>query len=158
MTGTSLDEPENGSWSFALEPIGDTATRLLVRGRGPSTRSPAALTFDRLIFEPAHFVMERRMMLGIKALAEGSERGRSTNHLQVLLWTTTFAIFIAAAVLALRRERWLGPLAVFVGAGISFQLESLGQPSLVVGAILVTILGVGLWWPRDRELQVARAR
>ena len=34
------------------------------------------LSFDLGIFEPAHFVMERRMMIGIKQLAEGGDRGR----------------------------------------------------------------------------------
>ena len=43
----------------------------------------------RAIFEPVHFVMARRMMIGIKQLAEGQDRDRAINHLQIALWTMT---------------------------------------------------------------------
>lgn len=47
------------------------STRLLVRGRAAPERTLAWQTFDRLVFEPAHFVMERKMLEGIKVRAEG---------------------------------------------------------------------------------------
>jgi hypothetical protein len=52
--------------------------RLIVRGRGdynPDLRN-ACLNFLlwRVIFEPAHFIMERKMLLGIKQRAEGHSR------------------------------------------------------------------------------------
>jgi hypothetical protein len=51
-------------------PVSSYATRLLFRGRG-APRSVAGIAFDRSIFEPVHFVMERPTMIGIKQLAEG---------------------------------------------------------------------------------------
>ncbi|MEO8456202.1 MAG: hypothetical protein ABI559_00180 [Chloroflexota bacterium] len=72
-------------WSFHLRPIdGGERTRLLIRNRGyfenPDPRTGQPLRFDlgpignvvywRGLFEPAHFIMERKMMLGIKALSE----------------------------------------------------------------------------------------
>lgn len=63
--------------AFHLEPIGPEVTRMHIRTRGPGVPTvpgiaitPAAL----LIFEPAHFIMERGMMLGIKNRAEGANR------------------------------------------------------------------------------------
>lgn len=61
-------------WTFYLKPIDENRTRLIIRGRGdyyPDFKN-ALLNFIyfRLIFEPAHFIMERKMMLGIKERAE----------------------------------------------------------------------------------------
>ena len=55
-----------GAWSFILEPIDENTTRFLVRSRsGPRAR------LDRfLVFDPIHFIMERKMMLGIRKRAE----------------------------------------------------------------------------------------
>ena len=64
------------SWTFFLQSIDDHTTRFVVRGRGdfnPDLKN-ALLNFIlwRGIFEPAHFIMERKMMLGIKQRAETS--------------------------------------------------------------------------------------
>lgn len=62
-----------GWGAFVLEPLGDRATRLIVRSRGPGAWGRIA---HYLFWEPAHFVMERRMLLGIKARAERLARDR----------------------------------------------------------------------------------
>jgi hypothetical protein len=63
-----------GTWAFVLDPIDEYSTRLIVRTRTHAWGSH--LLF--LLFDPAHFVMERKMLLGIKARAEGAwaARGR----------------------------------------------------------------------------------
>jgi hypothetical protein len=72
-------EPERAivlekSWTFFLKPIDDKTTRLIIRGRGdfkPDLNN-GLLNFLvwRGIFEPAHFIMERKMLLGIKERVE----------------------------------------------------------------------------------------
>jgi hypothetical protein len=66
------DDPLLGahSWVFYLEPIDEQTTRLLVRSRGDYPRTPANFLIWRVITEPLHFVMERKMLLGIKQRAE----------------------------------------------------------------------------------------
>lgn len=68
------------TWAFVLEPVDDGTTRLLARMRSnPSNSSLDPLvafpTIQRatnyLFWEPAHFVMERKMLVGIKRRAEG---------------------------------------------------------------------------------------
>ena len=62
-----------------LEPIGTDITRMHIRTRGlgvPTVSGIAILPVALLIFEPAHFIMERGMMLGIKNRAEGANRKR----------------------------------------------------------------------------------
>jgi hypothetical protein len=69
-------EPERAlvleSWgAFVLEPVADGRTRFLIRstiGRREMPAWGAALTFG--LFELPHFIMERQMMLGVKARAE----------------------------------------------------------------------------------------
>ena len=64
------EDNRGGNWTFILAPIGPTSTRLIVRSRGPKAPTFFGRLFWVMMFEPAHFVMERRMMLQIKALAE----------------------------------------------------------------------------------------
>jgi hypothetical protein len=56
-----------GWGTFALEPHGPGCTRLIARGESP--RGAAAVT-DALLMEIPHFLMERKMLLGIKERAE----------------------------------------------------------------------------------------
>jgi hypothetical protein len=62
------------TWAFVLRPLDERTTRLIIRGHGdynPDFKN-ALLNFIcwRVVFEPAHFIMERKMMLGIKERAE----------------------------------------------------------------------------------------
>lgn len=71
------------TWGFYLFPLNDRTTRLLVRGRGnfdmPDLKHPALnFLYWRGFFEPAHFVMERRMLLGIKERAEAAFQAERT--------------------------------------------------------------------------------
>lgn len=52
------------SWAFVLDPVDDGTTRLLVRLR---LRAPLPM---RLMLDPAHFIMERKMLYGLKRRAE----------------------------------------------------------------------------------------
>ncbi len=145
--GTPLTAPEDGSWSFALESLTDSTTRILVRGRGAAGRSLLGAAFDRSIFEPMHFAMEKRMLIGIRRLAEGRERGRVANHVQVVLWVLTFAMFVAGVESMFRRAAWKRALTGTVAAAVVFQVLTLGQPPLDVGVLLVLMVATLLWWP-----------
>ena len=74
VMGSNLDEP--GTWGLFLQKINEDTTRLIVRGQG--TRKPGLLRglFQVLFFEPAHFIMERKMLLTIKQRAEAARRQR----------------------------------------------------------------------------------
>lgn len=59
--------------AFVLEPIADGKTRFIIRTTVGHERIPAwAAPLDMIAFELPHFIMERRMMLRIKSLAERS--------------------------------------------------------------------------------------
>ena len=63
----------DGWGSFVVSALDDSTSRLLVRTRGdgkPSLAGVPLATFGLLVFEPAHFIMERGMLRGIKERAE----------------------------------------------------------------------------------------
>jgi len=63
-----------GGWgAFVLQPA-NGSTRLIVRTRGAGKPNVALAPFGLLVFEPAHFIMERRMLLGIKERVERQTR------------------------------------------------------------------------------------
>ena len=59
-------------WSFTLRPADDTHTRLIARVRGGTPPTLSARLAGRLFWEPAHFVMEQKMLRRIRDLSERS--------------------------------------------------------------------------------------
>ncbi|WP_157156751.1 hypothetical protein [Diaminobutyricimonas sp. LJ205] len=57
------------SWTFVLKPVGDTSTRLITRTR-VAYDSPAIGAAVRALLEPGQYLMERKMLLGIKERVE----------------------------------------------------------------------------------------
>jgi hypothetical protein len=57
-------------WTFVLRPMGPQASRLVSRTRYNYSPLAAGLVL-RALLEPAQFLMERRMLLGIRNRAEG---------------------------------------------------------------------------------------
>ena len=57
-------------WTFYLEPIDGKTTRLIERFRMDYTPTGQNTVFYRAFLEPGSFIMERKMLLGIKQRAE----------------------------------------------------------------------------------------
>lgn len=57
-----------GAWSFILEPVDEHTTRFLIRSRSGSSAGPGRF----LVFDPIHFIMERKMMLGLRDRVEAT--------------------------------------------------------------------------------------
>jgi hypothetical protein len=78
-TVADVDPPRalvlDGGWTFYLQPVDDEHTRLIVRY---FCRDDPLYYFT--IFEPAHFLMESGMMLGIKSRAERSFLAKSSGE------------------------------------------------------------------------------
>ncbi|MHB9112328.1 MAG: hypothetical protein ACYC4D_06835 [Thermoleophilia bacterium] len=61
-----------GTWAFFLRKNGEETTRLIARTRSDFRPSVSGYIWNKCGLEPAHSIMERRMLLGIKARAEAS--------------------------------------------------------------------------------------
>jgi hypothetical protein len=59
------------TWAWYLTPVNETSTRLVERWRGDWNATPQNWLYMRLFLEPGAFLMERKMLLGIKQRAEG---------------------------------------------------------------------------------------
>lgn len=59
--------PASGVWAFVLDPVDLDTTRLIMLSLAAKPRLP-----ELVFWEPAHFVMERKMMLTLKRLAESA--------------------------------------------------------------------------------------
>jgi hypothetical protein len=62
------------SWAFVLRELGGGRTRLIARSRGRWPRGLRAWLMNRLFWEPAHFIMEWKMLRTLKRLAEAAAR------------------------------------------------------------------------------------
>ncbi len=70
---TAADQPYNiGYWAFVLEQPAPQTTRLIARTGGVEHPAWLFWLLDRLFWDPAHFIMERRMLLNLKARAEAT--------------------------------------------------------------------------------------
>ena len=143
--GTAATAPHDGSWSFVVESLDSQRCRLIARGRAGGTRGLLGAAFDHFVFEPIHFVMERKTLLGIKQRAEGGPvTSETADVVQVMLWTLLFALAVTSAVLVFRRERWSRPLITFVAAVGAFEYLTLRQPSPWLGAVVVLCITIAL--------------
>ena len=63
--------------AFVLQPVDSSTTRFLVRTRGEGAATLASVVLGPIstfVFEPAHFIMQRGMMMGIRDRAERMSR------------------------------------------------------------------------------------
>jgi len=63
----------DNTYTFCLEPQGTNASRLIMRSRNRAT-GWMTRAFIYFVFEPVHFIMERKMLLTLKELVEKSSR------------------------------------------------------------------------------------
>lgn len=136
----AANDVDSGSWTFLLRKIDPSRTRLIVRSRARPSPTRLGRAFDRFVFSPAHFTMERRMMIGLREVAEHGSRARLANHVQVLLWTLTIGVLAVSMWLVLTSKRWLFALGLVAAATVLFAYLTLGQPSWILGAALVGAL------------------
>jgi hypothetical protein len=59
--------------AFVVQPVDSQTSRFIVRTREPGTPSLAGIVFgpfNVFVFEPAHFIMQRGMLRGVRDRAE----------------------------------------------------------------------------------------
>jgi hypothetical protein len=69
-----------GTWGFYLKEIDANTTRLVIRIRWDRKRGVISWLGNYALIEPAHFVMERRMLIGIKRRAETMKRAKESTR------------------------------------------------------------------------------
>ncbi len=142
---------EDGSWAFVLRSTDAGTTRFVVRGRAARRPTLVGHLFEQGVFQPLHFVMERRMMIGLKEVSERGARGRWLNHASIALWLIAFVIGARASVGVLRAARWHGAFAVVVASVAVIVGLMLMQPPVSAGTLLVAALAIAEWTRTSRR-------
>jgi len=70
------DVQGRGTWAFILENVDEGTTRLILRERSGHKPRMRDVVFHYLFMERQHFIMERRMLKGIKERAERAQAMR----------------------------------------------------------------------------------
>lgn len=139
--GTAPTEPTDGTWAFIVQPLDQGHSRLVVRGRGAGYHSPWALAFERLVFEPVHFMMERKMMEGVKSRVEGRPASPMIDLVEVALFASCLAMLVSAVLHAVRWPTGGRSFLFILALALAFQLLTFVQPPWIVGLLIVAALG-----------------
>jgi hypothetical protein len=67
----------SGFWIFQLNPIDASSCRLIADFRADFGPGPLPASLPAMLLEPVHFIMERKMLLGIRERAERSYRNEA---------------------------------------------------------------------------------
>jgi len=136
------------TWAFVLNPLNSQMTRLIVRMRLNTVGAPITTL---ILFDPGHFIMERKMMLGIKEVVEVSRGIAAGHHFSEWVWFLCLIIAALSILGLLFSRRWPWTLvAASVGVSLWVLVLFRGYPSPVYGAFLaIGLLWALLWayWP-----------
>jgi hypothetical protein len=138
---------EKTSWAFVLDPIGPQTTRFIIRMRMDAWGQNVYLS----PFDPGHFIMERKMLLSIKQLAEAAAGVAPGRSFKETLWFGSVIVAGLAILGLLFTNRWPWTLAFAAAGAVLWVLTFfLGHPSpLYAGALALGLLVALLWsvWP-----------
>lgn len=140
-----------GWGTFVVESLGPARSRVIVHELPPVPANGLEAGFRNFVFEPAHFVMERQMLRGIRDRAEGVPA-------PIFAWiVATLGLFAGAAAcvaVMVRRGRWRWLAVPVVLAALVFAGTG-GFEAALAGFVALCVPGV-VWAAlrRDRVLAV----
>lgn len=142
-----------GWGSFILDPVDDSTSRLIIRTH--SDMRGIGGIIDYLVLQPLHFIMERRMLMGIKQQAEAGG-GIEIPGTADLIWLIIIAISVLANFIIALSAKWPRTLIVSSLTAILMVLVIFLLPPVPIfsGALLLLILAAITWayWPQWQEV------
>jgi hypothetical protein len=143
VLATASDKlPLHWTWLWYVEPVNENTSRLIVRHRTgfPADAPKGVIT---AVFN-AGFIMERGMMLGIKARAEGSVPLPVEEPLNALIWLLVLGMGIACAVRFVRVADGYHALGVGIEAIIVLFVLTYAQPPFFWRIVLMLMVAAGV--------------
>jgi hypothetical protein len=134
--------PLKWTWLWYVEPVDASTSRLIVRHR-IAFPADAPQSLINLIFASG-FVMERGMMLGIQARAEGAVPAPAEELLGAIIWLLVFAMGVACAVRFIRKADGYHALGVGLEAIIVLFVLTYFQPAMVFRIVLMLMVAAGI--------------
>jgi hypothetical protein len=145
LLATSTDPKAMGwTWVWHIAPTADgQGTRLVnrIRIQAPGPANPIVNFF----IGNGAFIMEQRMMDGIKAHAEGWVEPPYQETVEIILWAVALLAGLAGAILFIARRPWIAPLTLAVASVGVILVLTFVQPPIAVRVLLDAALLVGIW-------------
>jgi hypothetical protein len=141
-------------WLWYLEPVRTNQTRLLVRSAMRLSLGPDNPVMSTVIGLGA-FVMEWRMIEGIKLRAEGRTEPAWIEIAEILLWVAALVAGLGAAILFVTRPAWQAPLLLGLAALFTLIWFTFWLPSIWLRLLFDIALFALLWWVARRGPQVS---
>ena len=126
----------NGTWSFILVQVDGKTTRLIIRGRRIESPEQVIRLIYGSVVDSGQFILERKMMIGIKERAEGKLQTQTDDIFQVLLWMAAFFGLVIAIILVLVQKKWKLPLIIALATVLIIWYLCFLQPPILHGIIL----------------------
>jgi hypothetical protein len=136
-----------------LVPIDTNTTRLIFRDReGTGDANLIGAVFHYVVYEPMHFVMQRRMLVGIKLRAEGTLGEPVALHaVAVAGWVLAGAAVAYGFVRNRRAWPWgvVPVLSTLPALLLAYDPNASLVAALITGtAVLGAVTWGRVWWPR----------
>lgn len=141
------DDPSAMGWTWLwhIAPIADGRTRLNVHMHIQPPAGPSNPLVDHFIGLGA-FIMERNMMSGLKARAEGGGEPAWIEGAEITLWMMALLVGLVAAWRYVFGKHWLLPLAVALSAVVVLFVFTFLQPAVPLRALIALALVGSLAW------------
>ncbi len=124
------------TWVWQIEPAaGGKATRLINR-IGIQAMAGGDNPIVSFFIGNGAFIMEQRMMNGIKAHAEGWTEPPYQETVEIILWFVALLVGLAAGVMFVMRKAWIAPLALAVASVAVLMVLTFGQPPIAIRVVL----------------------
>ena len=144
---------------FVFQPIAGRTTRLFLREQVPSTTSGRIIS--ALIWDPMHFVMEQRMLRGIKERAEGKPLVPAMMMLIARIGWMLSGVTLLGMFLSRRRwQLWLLlPTVLMIPVvHLTGDWDAALAGFMAIGITLLGALALGRrWWPPYLYIALATA-
>jgi hypothetical protein len=139
------------SWLWQITPAADgQGTRLVNRIRIQPMTGGESVIASFFVGNGA-FIMEQRMMHGIKAHAEGWVEPPYQEAVEITLWIAALLAGLGGAILFITRRPWVAPLVLAVASVVVILVFTFAQPPIAVRVLLDAALLAGLWLAARRK-------
>lgn len=134
------------TWIWTVRPLTTTSSRLFVRARIQPPGGSSRLGLFGTLMNTGGFVMEKKMLQGIRDRAEGQVARQHRIPWEIAVWLIVLAEGVAAGVMSVIRPRWLQPFSVGIAAIIALFILTFAQPPVFLRYLIAALLGAALMW------------
>ena len=132
------------TWLWQIAPTADGKGTRLINRIGIQAMAGADNPIMSFFIGNGAFIMEQRMMNGIKAHAEGWTEPPYQETVEIMLWFVALIVGAAAGVLFVARRPWVASLTLAVASVFVVLFFTFSQPVIAIRVLLDVALVAGL--------------